>query len=76
MSMNTSNTGVKIKIRNKKFTTFGVGRNAYKKVVSQNDRNYGEPHDRSTPGPGEYSHKNNYEMGTPKHVQPDASKSP
>jgi hypothetical protein len=47
-----------------KFTTFGVGRNAFRKVVAANNRNYGEPHDLTVPGPGEYAHKNNYEMGT------------
>jgi hypothetical protein len=47
-----------------KFTTFGVGRNAFKKVVASNNRNYGEPYDLSVPGPGEYAHKNNYEMGS------------
>ena len=39
-----------------------MGRSAYKKVVSQSTRNYGEPFEKSLPGPGEYDPKNVYEF--------------
>ena len=38
-------------------TTFGVGRNAFKKVVSQTCRNYGDGTE-DVPGPGVYDPKN------------------
>ena len=37
-------------------TTFGVGRNVFKKVVSQTTRNYGDATE-DIPGPGEYDPK-------------------
>ena len=45
------------------FTTFGVGRNAFKKVVSHTTRNFGEPHDVTTPGPTKYTPKLTQDIG-------------
>jgi len=44
------------------FTTFGVGRKAYKNVVSHKDRNIGDPHGFELPGPGEYDPVSSFDL--------------
>ena len=45
-------------------TTFGCGREDFKKVVcSQNNRNYGDPHNSSLPGPGYYEYVEDEDIG-------------
>ena len=44
------------------FTTFGVGRGAYKNDVSHKERNIGDPYGFDLPGPGDYDPVSSFDL--------------